>query len=136
LTQFVLDSYALLEWLLGQPKADMVRRYLEDSAAGKSTLVMSWINIGEVSYMLARKRGAEKAAEFLERLPSLPIRLVLPDVPAILDAARIKAQARLSYADAFAVGLALSLNGSLVTGDPEIRDFRLVPVEWIGAGET
>jgi hypothetical protein len=62
----------------------------------------------------------------------LPLRLALPGIDAILDAARMKAKARLSYADAFAVGLALSLNGSLVTGDPEIRTAGLVP-DRIGA---
>ena len=33
---------------------------------------MSWINAGEVYYMLVRKNSPHVANEFLARLPSLP----------------------------------------------------------------
>ena len=40
--------------------------------------------------------------------------------PLILEAARMKAQHRLSYADAFAVATARLLGAPVLTGDPEI----------------
>ena len=66
---------------------------------------MSWINAGEVYCMLARKHDSKAAEEFLTRLPSLPIRLVLPEEEDIIAAARLKSAHRLSYADAFAAAL-------------------------------
>jgi predicted nucleic acid-binding protein len=94
---------------------------------------MSWMNVGEVYYMTARKLGATQAAEFQERLPSLPVRLVLPDSAAVWSAAELKARYRISYADAFAAALARKENAALVTGDPELRALaEIVSVEWIG----
>lgn len=128
----MLDSYALLEWLLGQPGAAAVRRMLEQAAEDRLQLSMSWINLGEVTYMLARKHGWQAAERFINGIPSLPLRAVVPDVEDILGAARIKAKAQVSYADAFAIGLAVNLKADIVTGDPEIRALALVPVIWLG----
>jgi predicted nucleic acid-binding protein len=94
---------------------------------------MSWINAGEVYYMLARKHDPKAAEEFLTRLPSLPIRMALPEEEDIIAAARLKSAHRLSYADAFAAGLAMKENAAVITGDPEIRDLgSVITVKWIG----
>ena len=134
MSDLVLDSYALLEWVLDQPKADVVQHYLEQAAGGAVKLWMSWTNAGEVYYMLARKRGPQEAEDFLRRLPALPVVLMVPDVDGILGAARIKAGARLAYADAFAVELATGQRAGIITGDPEIRKARVAEVVWIGPG--
>ena len=95
---------------------------------------MSWINVGETWYMLSRKNGTRVADKFLKDLPALPLRLVTPVEEDIMVAARLKAAHRLSYADAFAIALALDTGGTVLTGDPEILLLRSkVKVEWIGA---
>ena len=84
--------------------------------------------------MASRKLNAAKAEEFLKRLPSLPIRLVLPGEQDIIAAAKLKATRRISYADGFAAALAQREGAALVTGDPEFKQMTdLVKVEWIGA---
>ena len=94
---------------------------------------MSWINAGEVYHMLVRKNGLVVADEFLAPLPSLPVRLVLPDEEAVIEAAKLKSARRISYADAFAAALVLRENAVLVTGDPELRGMRdVLRVEWLG----
>ena len=81
-----------------------------------------------------RKLGKLPAEELLNRLPSLPIHLTLPDVQDVLAAAKLKAQYRISYADAFAAALAQRENADLVTGDPELKALDgIVRVDWIGA---
>ncbi len=65
-------------------------------------------------------------------LPSLPIRLVLPDEAGIIAAARVKAARSVALGDAFAIALAQSEEGSVITGDQEIRRCKLVPVDWVG----
>lgn len=130
----VLDSWALLAWLLDQPAAGQVESLLEQAERGEISLSMSWLNAGEVYYMTARKLGARQAEVFLTRLPSLPLRLVLPDAADVLNAAKLKAKHRLSYADAFAAALAMRDGAALVTGDPQLRTLsEAVAVEWIGA---
>ncbi len=129
----VLDSWALLAWLLDQPAASRVEGLLDRAEAGKLQLSMSWMNVGEVYSMAARKLGALEAEEFHSRLPSLPVRLVLPDAAEVIQAAKLKARYRISYADAFAAALAMRENAALVTGDPELRALgEVVTVDWIG----
>ena len=130
----ILDSWALLAWLLDQKAAAKVEPLLVKAEQEEDfQLQMSWVNVGEVYYMAARKMGLAKAEEFLKRLPSLPIRLVLPGETDIVSAAKLKAGRRISYADGFAVALAQREGASLVTGDPELRGMAdVVGVEWIG----
>lgn len=131
----VFDSWALLAWLLDQPAAARIEALLQQADQGDHLqLVMSWVNVGEVYYMASRKLDAAKAEEFLTRLPSLPIRLVLPGEEDIITAAKLEAGRRISYADGFAAALALREGAALVTGDPELKAMAdVLIVDWIGA---
>ncbi|MBS1848638.1 MAG: PIN domain-containing protein [Actinobacteria bacterium] len=103
-------------------------RYLEDAApaaAQVATLLtgtrplMSWINLGEVHYVIRRARGEHEAARTLRDLRRV-LDVRLPDAAHILDAARIKADHPMSFADAFAAALAVRSDAELWTGDPEL----------------
>jgi predicted nucleic acid-binding protein len=129
----VIDSWAVIAWLLDQHAASKVEAFLQEADTGNLQLLMSWINAGEVYYIVAKHSGRQKAEEFLLRLPSLPVRVVVPDENDIIAAARIKGSHRLSYADAFAAALAIREGASLITGDPELVELKdLLPVDWIG----
>jgi predicted nucleic acid-binding protein len=80
---------------------------------------MSWINVGEVAYVVERRRGAEETAHVVAQLRGA---LTLDEATPtrVLEAARIKARHSLSYADAFAAATALAHGAVLVTGDPEL----------------
>ncbi len=129
----IIDSWAIIVWLLDQPAAPAVEAFIQAADEGKLHLIMSWVNVGDVFYIISRRHGKERAADFIDRLPSLPIRLVLPDEDAILAAAAIKAAHPVSYSDAFAISLAQSEKASVITGDDEIRQCGLVPVDWLGS---
>ena len=94
---------------------------------------MNEINAGEVYYILFRKRGPEKADYFKETiLASLPILMVSNSFEDIVDAARIKVEHPLSFADCFAVASALKHNSVIMTGDPEFKKVeQLVTIEWL-----
>jgi predicted nucleic acid-binding protein len=111
-----LDSWAVLAWLEGEePAASRVQEALE------SRPVMSWINVGEVAYVLERRAGADRSREVVRELRRL-LSLDLPTEERVLEAARVKAAYRLAYADAFAVATAMAHGAQLLTGDPEILD--------------
>ena len=111
----VLDSWAVLRFLEGTaPAADAVGALLETERPS-----MSWINLGEVHYVLRRVRGEDDAAEAVRDLRDV-IDARLPDERQVLQAARIKADHPMAYADAFAAALAVDLGASLWTGDPEL----------------
>jgi predicted nucleic acid-binding protein len=109
-----LDSWAVLAWLEGvEPAASRV----QDALA--SHPVMSWINVGEVAYVLERRAGVDRSREVVRELRRL-LNLDLPTEERVIEAARVKAGHRMAYADAFAVATALAHGADLLTGDPEI----------------
>jgi predicted nucleic acid-binding protein len=132
----IVDSWALVAWVRKEPAAPLVREILFDAQAGRITLLMSLINVAETFYILAKRDNPAVADEFLARLPSLPIRVKSPTEDDIMAAARIKASHAVAFGDAFAIGLALSEGGAVITGDEEIRRCGVVRVEWVGAVQT
>lgn len=115
MTTEVLDSWAVLRFLEdAHPAAEAVEELLE-----RGRPLMSWINLGEVHYVLRRAAGEDAAMEAVRDLRAR-IDVRLPDESQILTAARIKADNPMSYADAFAVGLAIDSGAEVWTGDPEI----------------
>ena len=112
----VLDSWAVLRLLEGtEPAASRVQAELD----GDSRPVMSWINLGEVFYIVRRLHGHE-AAESVVRDLRPQLDLDLPDAARVLQAATIKADHACGYADAFAAATALARHAPLLTGDPEL----------------
>jgi len=119
-----LDAWAVLRWLEGaEPAASRVESALLERP------VMSWINAGEVYYVVHRAAGAERAGLVLRDLRA---RAALDGAsPArIVEAATIKALHPMALGDAFAVATAIAHGAVLLTGDPEILDReRLCPTE-------
>ncbi len=130
--KYVLDSFAVLALLQGEPAGKAVQEILEEAASGRVDVSMSVINLGEVMYLTERRRGAAVAGAALAYVEQLPVRIVDADRAGTLRAASVKANYRVAYADAFAVSLARELGAVLVTGDPEFREVEdLVSVRWL-----
>jgi len=111
----VLDAWSLYRFLIDEgATAEQVAVLLDEERP-----VMSWINLGEVFYVLRRQFGDEEASSAIRDLRR-EITCELPDDARILDAARIKAEHRLSYADAFAAATAMGHDAELWTSDPEL----------------
>ena len=129
---YVLDSYSLLAHFEDEAGGAQVRKILKAALAGKTTLFLSVINLGEVYYNTLRERGRRKADEVLFLAEQLPITLVPADMDITLDAARLKGLYPVAYADCFAAALGVRKKGKVVTGDPEFKKFGdAVLVEWI-----
>lgn len=111
----VLDSWAVLRYLEDDGKASKAVSELLDTQKP----LMSWINLGEVHYVLRRLHGEDDAIETVRDLRNV-IDARLPDDRLVLDAARIKADHPMAYADAFAAALAVANAATLWTGDPEL----------------
>ena len=111
----VLDSWAVLRFLENaQPSADLVAALLDEQRP-----LMSWINLGEVHYVVRRAHGEGAAMETVRDLRDV-LDVRLPDERTVLDAARIKADHPMAFADAFGAALAIAERATLWTGDPEL----------------
>ncbi|MFC1858398.1 type II toxin-antitoxin system VapC family toxin [Thermodesulfobacteriota bacterium] len=119
--KIVLDAWALLALIFKEePAAGKVKDIFDEKENAKPSIHMSWINLGEVFYKIARRKNLNVANEVLNDIKMLPIRLHEPSKNDILESAVIKSKYLVSYADAFAVSLAQKMEAVIFTGDPEI----------------
>lgn len=129
---YLLDSFAFLAYLEDEAGRTRVQEILASAAASKCRVLMCMINLGEVLYIVERERGLVPAQKVLALVESLPIEMIETSRELVLDAAHIKANHTLSYADAFAVATALQENAAILTGDPEYKSVeKLVDVIWL-----
>lgn len=130
--RFVFDSYAVLALVEDEPGAQVVAEIIANEAAEP---YLSAVSLGEVYYIVFRRRGEPAAEEVVQGvMQEESLTIAEASWSRVKDAARIKAGGGLSYADAFVLGLSLELGAPVVTGDPEIRAIagRLgVEVVWI-----
>lgn len=129
---YVLDAFALLAYLRGEPGAERVRDLLLRARSGEARLYLCLVNYGEVLYISERQGGRPAAEEAIRIIDHLPLETVLANRDLTFAAAHLKARYPISYADAFAAALAQKLSATLVTGDPEFRKVEaVVEIEWL-----
>ena len=117
----VVDAWAALAFLRKEGSADTtMRRYLKRADSGNIRLLMNLVSLGEVYYRMIQLAGVDKADERLRLFRKLPIEMIPVRESLAMEAGRIKAQHRISFADAFAVATARVEDGTVLTGDPEI----------------
>jgi uncharacterized protein with PIN domain len=96
----VLDSFAILAYLQDEPGAEPIEHMLARHRPTEPVLV-SWVNLGEVLYIVRRERGPETADLVLAAVDQLPVEIVAAGRALTLEAARFKSRYAISYADAF-----------------------------------
>lgn len=118
-----LDSWAVLAWLDGEePALSRVEELVADRP------VVSWVNLVEVYYRVARDQGRSAADETLGDLRTA-FTLDLPGTARMIEVARLKARAPIALGDCFAVTTAAAHDLPLLTGDPEIIDLAERPCQ-------
>jgi len=129
---YVLDSFAILALLNSEQGSDVVADVLRKTETNEVKTLMSWVNVGEVAYIVERRSGAGQVYQVLGNLETTKIDFVDADRTLTLAAAHLKAQYPLSYADAFAAALAMLEKAILLTGDPEFRALeKELTIQWL-----
>jgi ribonuclease VapC len=119
----ILDSWPLIAFFQGEPSAPAVKKILVHAETGRSHLLMTVVNWGEVYYNIMRRTSQTEAELIAREIAVMPIELipVETDLELVRQAARYKASGKLAYADAFAAALAKLRNAELITGDPDFK---------------
>jgi predicted nucleic acid-binding protein len=94
-------------------------------------LLMSAVNVGEAHYVLRKRHSVALAEDWRAMSATLPVTLEVPGMDDIWNAAALKGQYAISYADAFAAALALKYDCPLVTGDREFRSIAHLELDWL-----
>lgn len=128
----LLDSFAILAWMQDEDGAQVVEDLLYGAKRGEEQILMNIVNLGEVFYRCARVQDLQFARETLDRIRLLPIRIIPCPNDLVLQAAEIKAEYSIAYADAFLAATALREDAQVVTGDPEFKKLEhLIRILWL-----
>lgn len=132
--RYVLDSFAVLAYLYGEPGASKVKEVLVQALNDKSEIFICTVNWAEAAYISKRKSGLggwETASSSLRRLP---IEIVPADIELAELASVFKSKYKLSLADAFAAALTKTRKAELITGDPEFKELQNeLNINWISS---
>ena len=96
--------------------------------------IMSWINLCEVANVIECPSGAGRSRSVVREHRRV-LTMEAPSPGRTLEAARLKANHAVAYADTFALATAIAHGATLLTGDPELCDRGMGwPVEDLRAG--
>lgn len=129
---YLFDSHALLAFFQKEDGAELVARILNEAIRQNVDRLICVINLGEIIYLTQRRFGAEKKVEILGRIHQLGLRVLPVPDSLVFQAAELKAEYPIAYADCFALACAMDHSAVLVTGDPEFKLVaHLVTIQWI-----
>ncbi len=129
---YVFDASALLAFLEDKPAAQRVDELLTDATRGRSQILMSAVNYGEVYGKILRDYGADQARVTISGVSPLPIAVLDATAARALLAAEVKVKYKLYYADSFAAALCFENKATLVTSDSDFRRLgHSFPVIWL-----
>lgn len=129
---YVLDSFALLALLGKEEGGEVVARLLRQAEQDQARLLITWVNMGEVAYIVERRWGKERLIHVLATLEATKLEIVPVERELALSAASLKAAHPMAFADAFSAALAMREKATLVTGDQEFETLAdVVHIQWL-----
>jgi predicted nucleic acid-binding protein len=114
---YVFDSSAVIRYIDNESGAERIVSILKSCVAGRSRICMSAVQWGEVAGNIRKRAGATEETRILSLLPS-EIEIISAAAHNAVRAAALKVDHKISYADAFALDLAMqSADHVLLTAD-------------------
>jgi predicted nucleic acid-binding protein len=119
---YILDANAVLRYFaVGDGHGgEKVRGLFEQAERNQAKLSMSVINMGEVLYILLKYIDEQRALQYVQVLQHA-VTMIDADASRTVEAATLKHQYKLGYADSFAAALALESKATLVSADPSFE---------------
>jgi predicted nucleic acid-binding protein len=116
---YVLDTSALLTVLNNEPGVEAVLDVLEAAGSGEVRVYLPFMALMELEYLSLRQRSREATRGILTLVEAWPVEIEESTQEWRHEAARVKAIASISLADAWICGLACLMDAELVHKDPE-----------------
>ena len=115
---YVLDASAVLRYADGEAGAERVEEILKYGVSGAAQIRLSAVQWGEVAGRVRTHYGSQEEARILSALLPSEVEIIPATADQAVRAADLKVDRNFSYADAFALDLAMqSANHVLVTAD-------------------
>ena len=123
---YLLDTSALLSFIEDEAGADRVEQVLK-----RATTLIPWPVLLETYYLTAQEAGQAEADQRIALIKQLNIKILWDmDESTLLTAAKLKANHRISLADAIIAAFAIRRGAVLMHKDPEFAALAgLLPME-------
>ena len=128
----VLDSHALMLFLEKEKGYEKIQKFLFSAVEKDEPLLMTSVDYGDFYTVVLRECTKEKVEELELTFNNLPIRVV--DIDAILsrEAAKLRAEKKISLANSFAAALTKLRRGELITADKEFKNVESdIKISWV-----
>ncbi len=129
---YVLDSSAFFTLFEDEKGAETVQELLEWAKKGEVVIFVCFATFAEVFYITFREQGQDEAQKRVKLMSRLSITRVESSKELGVIAGRLKANHKLSFADAWIAATAVLYDSILVHKDPEfeqledeVRDLKL-----------
>src|SRR5438094_85222 len=102
--KYVLDAWAVLSFLQGEPEGKTVQHLFRLAEEGKAKIWISWINVAEIHYITFRKATGDKviaALQALNTVSRLPMTIVPAGVQESLFVGALKGVVAIGIGDAY-----------------------------------
>ena len=124
LNRYILDTSAFLTLIEDEDGADVVQNLLQRAKQDNLKIFASFVSFTEVLYITLQERDDEEAQIRLDLMKKLPIERVESSEDIGRLAGELKAQHRISFADAWIAATAQFYNATLVHKDPEFEQIQ------------
>lgn len=130
--KYVFDSSALICYLDGESNAEKIAELFEEISENEHDAYLCVVNLGEIYYHFLRTGGHRTANIALQSIHTLPLYIIDADTGLTLEAAKIKAFNKMSYADCFAAATTSTNKAMLVTSDKEFKQVENeIKIHWV-----
>jgi predicted nucleic acid-binding protein len=119
--RYVLDTSAIFAFTKAEEGSNLVENILKKAKKEENDVYLSFISFAELYYVTWQNQNEGIAKELIILVKSLPIQIINSIERITLSAGRIKANHKLSMADAFIVATAIEKDAILVHKDPELK---------------
>ncbi|MFZ5822469.1 MAG: PIN domain-containing protein [Chloroflexota bacterium] len=119
-SRFVLDTSAIFTLIEDEDGSDRVEQVLRESEA-----IVSWVALMEMMYISRQEKSEETALKRYATIKQMGITILWDaNEPLLLKAAHLKADHRISFADAIVAATAIHQKAILLHKDPEYEAIR------------
>lgn len=121
---FVLDTSAIFTFTDNEAGADEIEKLLKSASAGRVQILICEISLMELFYISCQHQSEDMAAKLVALVKSWPIQWVSLNEKILLQGGKLKANYRLSLADALIAAVAKLYDAQLVHKDPEFNELK------------
>ncbi len=118
---YVLDSTAFLALIEEEEGVETVQKLLEEAKSGKCIVFASFVSFAEIFYISLREKGEKEAMRRINLMKRLSMTRIESSSELGLIAGRLKAENKISFADAWIAATAIFYDAVLVHKDPEFE---------------